>query len=374
MSLTVVQVLPALEGGGVERGTVEIAEELVRRGHRAVVVASGGRLAAELQAAGAEHVPWALGRKSPLTLRFIPRLRRLLDELQADILHARSRIPAWVAYLAWRGMDPQRRPRFITSVHGLYSVNPYSEVMLRGERVIAVSEAVRRYIVDHYPATDAQRIQVIPRGVDPRAYPHGYRPPEAWLRDWRAAHPQLGGGRILTLPGRLTRLKGHEDFLRLLARLRDRGRAVVGVAVGGGRAGYRRELEREARRLGLAQCMVFAGHRGDLREVMAASDLVLSLSRRPESFGRTTAEALSLGIPVVGYDHGGVGETLAAAYPEGRVPLGDLDALEARVKALLDHPPAVPRGGVPTLQAMLDATLALYASVVSRRHGDLAPD
>ena len=131
-ALTVVQVLPALEGGGVERGTLEVARELVRHGHGSLVISAGGRMVAELEREGSEHITWTIGAKSLLTLRYVSKLRDLLVERRVDILHARSRLPAWIAWLAWRGMDPATRPHFVTTVHGLYSVNRYSAVMRRG--------------------------------------------------------------------------------------------------------------------------------------------------------------------------------------------------------------------------------------------------
>jgi hypothetical protein len=121
--LTVLQVLPALDGGGVERGTLEVAAALTQQGHRSLVISAGGRLVARLEAAGSRHIDWPIGAKSILTLRWVRRLRQLLLEESVDILHARSRLPAWVAWLAWRGLSPDRRPRFLTTVHGLYSVN-----------------------------------------------------------------------------------------------------------------------------------------------------------------------------------------------------------------------------------------------------------
>ncbi len=115
--LTVLQVLPELEGGGVERGTLEVAQALVDAGHRSLVLSGGGRMVPALTAAGSEHICWPVGKKSLLTLRFVLRLRRLLDAQRVDILHMRSRVPAWVAWLAWRGMDPARRPRLVSTVH-----------------------------------------------------------------------------------------------------------------------------------------------------------------------------------------------------------------------------------------------------------------
>ena len=364
--LSVAQLLPALSGGGVERGTLEVARELVRRGHRSVVISAGGRLVSDLMSEGSEHISWPLGVKSPLTLRWVWPLRRWLTEQRIAILHARSRLPAWIGWLAWRGMDPAIRPRFVTTVHGLYSASRYSAVMTCGERVIAVSETVRDYLRRYYPALPAERVQVIPRGVDPVEFPYGYRPSPAWLADWHQQYPQLRDAPTLTLPGRLSRLKGHEDFIELIARLRVRGWPVRGLVVGGvepRRQRYADQLRWKARSLGLEDAILFTGHRADMREIYAVSTLVLSLSAQPESFGRTVLEALSLGTPVVGYDHGGVGEILARLYPAGLTPFGDRDVLTARVNELLIAAPPVPPEPAFPLQRMLDETLALYESL-----------
>ena len=145
--LTVVQLLPALEAGGVERSTLEIAAALLDAGHRAIVVSAGGRLQPALQAIGAEHIVLPIGRKSPLTMRHVPRLRALFRDTGADIVHARSRLPAWLAVAALYRMG--KPPHFITTMHGLHAPGRYSSVMLRGERVICVSETVRAYALRH---------------------------------------------------------------------------------------------------------------------------------------------------------------------------------------------------------------------------------
>lgn len=360
--MTVLQVLPALESGGVERGTLEVAGELVRRGHRALVISAGGRMVDEMRALGAEHIAWPIGKKSPLTLLLAPRLRKLLMEQKVDILHARSRLPAWVAWLAWRGMNPATRPRFVTTVHGLYSVNRYSAVMMRGERIIAVSKTIRDYILHNYPRVTPERIQVIYRGVDGREFPYGHRPSESWWRAWYEQYPQLRDKFVITLPGRLTRLKGHTDFIELMTRLRDYGVTAHGLIVGGvdeHRRAYAEEIMRMVRQRDLNN-ITFTGPRADMREIYAASNLVLSLSQQPESFGRTVLEALSLGVPVIGYAHGGVREILAAIYPQGLIPLGNLAALQQRVLEFMREPPPVPGSHPFSLQAMLDVTMALY--------------
>jgi glycosyltransferase involved in cell wall biosynthesis len=364
--LTVVQILPALESGGVERGTLEVAAALARAGHRSIVVSTGGRLVEQLRDEGSEHVELAVSRKSPWTLTRAPALRRLLRECGADILHARSRMPGWVAWRAWQGMAGERRPSFVTTVHGLYSVSRYSSVMTRGERVIVGSQTVRDYVLRSYPGTEPERLVLIPRGISRTAFPYHYRPDAAWLSAWRARFPQLAGHRIITLAGRLTRLKGHQDLLALLERLQGRGVHALVVGPEDPRRGrYARSLRAAAAERRLP--VTFTGQRDDIREIYAVSDLVLSLSRRPESFGRTVLEALSLGVPVVGYAHGGVGEILGSIYPEGLVPVGDLGALVARVESLLVAPTAVPEEHPFTLDGMLRETIDTYLSL---RAGD----
>lgn len=361
--LTVLQILPALESGGVERGTLEIADALVKRGHRALVMSAGGRLVEPLERLGAEHFNWPIGKKSLSTLLLIPKLRRFLAEQQVDIVHARSRLPAWIAYGAWRGMDAATRPRFVTTVHGLYRPGWYGRVMARGEAVIAVSETAKRWVAEQAP--DAlPRVTVIPRGVDGAAWPYGWQPDAAWREAFFAAFPNARDKLLLTLPGRITRLKGHERFFELIAGLKAQGLPVHGLIVGGAtkkKQAYLDELRAKVSALGLESDITFTGQRDDMKAVLAVSTLVFSLSSQPESFGRTTLEALRLGVPVAGLDHGGVGEILGAIYPAGKLPLeGDLTE---PVAALLADLPRVPDGGFFPLSAMCEATLALYESL-----------
>ncbi len=372
--LTVVQVLPAMESGGVERGTLEVAAELVRRGHRSIVISAGGRLVPELEAAGTRHIRWPIGAKTPTSLRYVRKLRTLLREYSVDILHARSRLPAWIAYFAWRKLDAGNRPAFVTTVHGFYSVSRYSAIMTRAERVIAVSDATAQYVRTCYPRINPQRLVVIHRGVDRAEFPYDYHPDQAWWERWYGQYPQLRNRRVLTLPGRLTRLKGHEQFLELIAQLNRAGRPVHGLIVGGEdprRRGYAQELRDSVARLGIRVHITFTGTRDDMRDIYAASDLILSLSSKPESFGRTVIEALSLGVPVLGYDHGGVGEILRAVYPAGLVAPGDFDQLRTKTEAMLERMPKVPTNHPYDLATSLAKTLDLYQAVCrasSRAH------
>ena len=370
--LTVLQLLPALESGGVERSTLEIAAALRAAGHRALVVSAGGRLLPALHATGAEHVELAVGRKSLAAFGTVRPLRRLLVEQGVDIVHARSRLPAWIGWLALRGLPAARRPRFVTTVHGLNSPSRYSRIMARGERVVCVSGTVRAHVLRHYPDTDPARLRVIPRGIDPAAFPPAAWPDARARAAVAAAHPCLGGeGPLLLLPGRGTRRKGHADALRLLAALRAGGgdggdaRLWMPGARDPARAAYVAELESLARGLGVDGAVAITPPTQAIAAAYAASDLVLQLSRRPEAFGRTVIEALAVGRPVLGWDHGGVGELLRELQPAGAVPAFDADALHAGARALLARDgrlpatiPAVPERY--SLRSMQDATLRVY--------------
>ena len=202
--------------------------------------------------------------------------------------------------------------------------------------------------------------------MSPQRYPRGYRAEADWAAEFRTEFG-LQDRPLIVLAGRLTRLKGHFDFLTLMQELGRRGSDVMGLIVGGEdprRKQYAAEL-----RAAVSDCpnVVMTGHRSDLREVMSLGSVVLSLSTKPESFGRTVLEALSLGIPVAGYDHGGVGEVLSALFPEGRVAPGDHAALANTVERLLTSPcPTIAENTDFTLESMLQRTLDLYESVGQR--------
>ncbi len=364
--MKVIQLLPELESGGVERGTIELAGRLACLGHESIVISGGGRMVPELEREGSRHITMPVGRKSLVSLLLVRTLRKTFERERPDIIHLRSRVPAWLAYLAWRGMDPHTRPRLVTTVHGFYSVNGWSAIMTRGERVICVSDSVRKYITSNYPKISEKNLRVVHRGIDPAAYPHGYQPDLAWREQFETDFPAARGKLLLTLPGRITRLKGHDDFLRIIASLSDL--PVHGLIVGGAhprKRAYLAELQARVASAGLTDQITFTGNRSDLREILAASRVVLSLTSQPESFGRTTLEALGLGVPVVGYAHGGVAEQLDILLPSGKVPPGDVTAAAAAVRRFLECPPPIPTGHPFTLDRMLDGTVAVYKELLA---------
>ncbi|EIP97504.1 glycosyltransferase [Opitutaceae bacterium TAV1] len=366
--MKVLQILPELNSGGVERGTLEVAAHLVARGHEALVVSHGGRLVKDLEAAGGRHIAMPVHRKHPSSLLQARPLRRLFERERPDVVHIRSRVPGWIAWLAWRKMNPATRPHLVSTVHGFYSVNAYSAIMTRGERVIAVSESVRDYVRKNWPRAlavrEPGRLTVIHRGVDPQAYGRDFAPSAEWLAGWRRERPELDGRDVLLLPGRLTRWKGQEDFFQLVANLLRQGLPVHGVLAGEThprKREYEGELRALAGRLGIAERVTFLGHRNDLREVMAMARMVFSLSIQPEAFGRVSMEAMALGRPVVAYDHGGVAEQLRVMFPRGLVAPGDVRAATGRTQELLLQP-ETPADVAPefTLARMTEATLEVY--------------
>lgn len=370
--LTVLQILPALASGGVERGTLEVGAYLATNGHRSIVISAGGRMVPKLLAEGSEHVEWAIGRKSILSLKLVYRLREFLIKEKIDILHVRSRFPAWIAYLAWREMDPATRPRLVTTVHGPYSVSQYSAVMTKGERVIVISEMIREYVSNQYQV-NADILRLVYRGVDPLVFPFGYQPKKAWLNDWYQQYPQTKNKSILSLPARITKWKGQEDFIDLIAQLQTHKANIHGLIIGEvkkGKAKYRRKLEEKAKSLGVSHLVSFVGHRDDVRELMAISKIVYSFSSEPEAFGRTTIEALSLGIPVIGYAHGGVNEQLAALLPEGRIDVGNVAEATMLTLSWLHKAPAIASNKQFTLQNMLEKTMSVYQELAEQPRPD----
>ena len=367
--MKVMQLLPELNSGGVERGTLEIARALVADGHQSLVVSNGGRLVPELEAEGTTHLTLPIHKKALSSLWQIRPLRKLIEQHQPDIVHVRSRVPAWLTHFTLKGIAVEKRPHLISTVHGFYSINRYSAIMTQAEKVIAVSDSVVKYITDHYKNCPPEDIVRIYRGIDPKAFPHGYQPPAQWINKTFQDFPQLEHKFLICLPGRITRLKGHETLIELMEKLRDQYPQLHAVVVGGAdpkKAAYLDELENTIKSKNLTDHITFVGHRSDIREWLAFSDLVLSLSNQAETFGRTALEALSVGTPVVGWDRGGVAEILANVYPQGKIAVDDKVALLNAVKLHIDQPQQVAPVTQFSLKDMCDQTIELYKQVLQR--------
>ena len=332
---TILQVLPALSAGGVERGTVEMTQAITDAGGRALVASAGGRMTALVEHAGGRHFGLDLMTKDPLSIwRNAGRLAALIRAEHVDLVHARSRAPGWSAWLAAR----RTRSHFVTTWHGVYGEGlpgkrAYNAVMARGERVIAISDYVARQL-DERHAVPPGRLRVIPRGVDPASFDPGIVSGERLHRlagAWRVPD----GMRVVMLPARLTRWKGHATLLDALARLDRPELCAVFVGAEDGRARYVAELLAHADRLGLSRRLRFAGHCDDMPAALLLADVVVSASLRPEPFGRVVIEAQAMGRPVVAGELGGAAETIEPGVTGWRVPPDDPAALAATLDLVL---------------------------------------
>ncbi|NWN92693.1 glycosyltransferase family 4 protein [Marinobacter adhaerens] len=364
--MRILQALPALYSGGVERGTVEFASDLIRHGHESFVVSSGGPLAADLQEQGSTHIEMPIHRKSPLSILQVRPMRNLLREIKPDIVHVRSRMPAWIVRLAWKGLPEDERPALVSTFHGMYSVTPYSAVMAQSDHVIAVSDCVRGYITQNYQVPEEQ-LTVIQRGVDV-AYFQQQALSEDWQQSLFAEYPHLENKRILMMPGRISRWKGQLQFLEAMQDILREKPECHGIIVGGAEPGKERflqELRHRREKLGLADKVTFLGQRSDMAELYAFSDLVCHMSTKPEPFGRTVTEALSSGTPVVAFNRGGAAETLQACFPDGLVTPDDTREFARVALRLLEAPK--PEIEIPfrfRLLAQTEATLKVYRKVL----------
>tara|TARA_R110001592_G_scaffold120423_1_gene324603 strand:+ start:3742 stop:4884 length:1143 start_codon:yes stop_codon:yes gene_type:complete len=365
--LKIVQVLPALNSGGVERGTVELARELVRGGHTSVVISFGGRMVDGLVAEGSEHITFPVHRKSLWSLLQVRPMRRLLESLAADVVHVRSRAPAWIVWLAWRRMNPATRPRLVSTFHGMYSVNFYSAVMARAEHLIAISNCVKSYITTNYKV-DESRITLIPRGLDPAAFNRDACTP-AWKKTLFQQYPQLKNKHIILMPGRLTRWKGQEAYLQMMSRLIQLRQDCHGVVVGDAEPGkqhYFDELLAMRSALGLDELVTFVGHRSDIAPFYGLAAVTCHMSNKAEPFGRTVPESLASGTPVVAYDRGGASESLNAGYPQGLVAPDDVVGFAARVHDLIDADAVIKLPENYYLSSQLASTLDVYRRLLGR--------
>jgi glycosyltransferase involved in cell wall biosynthesis len=370
-SPVILQVLPALQTGGVERGTVEITQAITRAEGVALVASAGGRMVPMIAHAGGRHIAMPLDSKNPVTIwRNAERLAALIRAERVGIVHARSRAPAWSAWLACR----RTGARFVTTYHGAYSENApfkrwYNSVMARGEIVIVAS----RFIADLVHARHGvpePRIRLIPRGVDPAVFDPALVSPDRiarLARAWRLPD----GLTTIVLPGRLTAWKGHATVLDAVARLGRNDLCCVFVGSDQGRARYSESLRQRAEALGIAERVRLVGECDDMPAAYRLSDVVVHASTQPEAFGRVVIEAQAMARPVIAADLGGPVETVIDGETGWRVRPGDPEALAGAIARVLAMPPAhrlalgaQARALVPTVEAMRDATLRVYAEVL----------
>ena len=367
--ITIMQLLPELNSGGVEQGTLEIGDAIVAAGHNSLVVSAGGGLVSKLEATGSRHFQLAIGAKSIRTFFTISKLAKLIEQNDVDIVHARSRLPAWIAWFALKKLS--NPPVFVTTLHGLNSVSYYSSIMTRGNRIIAVSNTAKHYWLNNYPQLEPQHISVINRGIEPEHYQYSTQPDSKLRQHYAQEFKFNSEALILSLPGRVTQLKGHLKFIHLLAKLKQQGIHCHGLIIGrikDKNSKYHDNLQQQINELQLQDNLTFTGHRSDVLDLMSASDITYSLSQKPETFGRTVVESLALGRPVIGFEHGGVAETLSTIFPQGLIKLNDDQALLERTLSFIKKSPVVPRQHPYLKENMQKQTIKFYNDVIQITH------
>lgn len=324
---TVLQILPSLNGGGVERGTIEMASALKEIGWTPIVASSGGIMTHELKRIGVRHIALPADSKNPLVMqRNISRIASIVREFDVDIIHARSRAPAWSAYFAAK----RTGAHFVTTFHAAYNrggflKNAYNAVMTKGERVIAISDFIADHILSNYDVVP-EKVVTIPRGVDCRKFNPGAIHAERIIdmaRNWGLPD----GVPVIMLPGRLTRLKGHRTFIEALAQIRDREFLALLVGSTEGREAYCEELNALVKSHDLEGRVQIKGHCDDMAVALMLSDVVVSATTVPEGFGRIAVEAQAMGRPVIATAHGGSMETIIDGQTGWLVPVNDVDAM-----------------------------------------------
>lgn len=378
-SPVVMQVIPELGPGGAEQGCIDIAAELVRAGSTALVVSHGGARIHDLARVGATHINLPVHSKNPLTMwKNIGHLRKLINQYNVDIVHVRSRAPAWSAMKACKGT----KARYMTTCHAPYNISGrakrfYNSVIAKGERVIAISNHVANYLLKNYKI-DRRNIRLIHRGIAlERFHPTVVTP--AQLIQVTAQWRLPDGANIVMLPGRLTRWKGHHILIDAMAKLNREDVFCVLIGSDQGRNNYREELEATITEKNLGGQIRIIDHCDDMPAAYMLSTVVVSASTEPEGFGRIPIEAQAMGRPIIATDHGGAQETVIRNETGWLVPPNDANAMAEALQEALDLTPTQ-RSVLATRamahiaqnftrEKMADQTLNVYAELLQEKYG-----
>jgi glycosyltransferase involved in cell wall biosynthesis len=308
---TVLQVLPALKDGGVETSAIEMALYLKSRGYRSLVASEGGERVSGLVQNGVQHITLPLATKLPWGILWNSfRLASIIRHQGVTLVHARSRAPAWSAWLA----SLLTGVAYVTTFHGTYSLKGgwlkriYNSVMLRGPVVIANSEFIRSHILENYDMAPADII-VAPRGIEPSRWdPSAFtkKDRENLRQEWNVKN----GTPVILIVGRITRWKGHDLLIEALGELMDIDWVLVVAGDIEKESEYGKSLKNRASELGIASRIRWLGSRRDIAHLLYASELAVSASTKPEAFGRVAVEAMAMGVPVVATGIGGSLETV----------------------------------------------------------------
>jgi glycosyltransferase involved in cell wall biosynthesis len=362
--MKILQILPELNIGGVERGVCDLSKALVEQGHQSFVISNGGKLESSLVASGGKHISMPVHIKRFKTLKLAKELYEVILDVNPDIIHVRSRMPAWVTYHALKKFK-NNKPVHVSTFHGLYSFPIYSKVMANVDHIISISNTVEDYIKTTYKVPD-EKITVIPRGCDLSEF--NQEPlDQSWKDEWYKEFPQTLNKKIIMLPARITKWKGVDDFINLINLINDE--SIHGIVVGPvskSKQKFFKKLQSKVQKLNLETKITFCGSRSDIVNVYKFADIVYNLSKTPEPFGRTTIEAASVGTKIMGWDHGGTKEILSELFPHGLVKLEDIQALKEKTLELLSDDDKKPKPNTFTSERMINSTLEVYRSLLEQ--------
>lgn len=301
--MRIVQVIPELNEGGVERGVVELNREFVKKGIESFVISAGGKLENQINLDGGNHVKFDVCSKNIFTaFKRVNALKKILKEIKPDIIHVRSRVPAWLVYFANKSLNI----KVVSTVHGFNSVGFYSSIMQKSDAVICVSNSIKEYIQKHYQ-TSENKITVIPRGIDLELF-NPKNIDETFIENFKKEF-NLKDKFIVSSVGRVTQLKDYETFIKAILLVKKEIPNIIGLIVGGVRSDkedYLNSLKSLIKELNLEENIIFTGSQNKIEQIYALSDVVISSSKKPESFGRAVAEAICMNKPVIATNHGGV--------------------------------------------------------------------
>lgn len=301
--MIVVQLLPELNEGGVERGVVELNREYVKLGITSFVISNGGKLENQINIDGGTHIKFDVCSKNIFTvISRINGLKKILKDIKPDIIHVRSRVPAWLIFFANKSLGI----KVVSTVHGFNSVGFYSSIMQKADAVICVSNSIKEYIQKHYK-TSEEKITVIPRGIDLELF-NPKNIDNSFIEHFKKEF-NLQNKFIVSSVGRVTQLKDYETFIKAISIVKQDISNVTALIVGGTRSDkedYLNSLKNLIKELNLEENIIFTGSQSKIEQIYALSDVVISSSKKPESFGRAVAEAICMNKPVIATNHGGV--------------------------------------------------------------------
>ncbi len=366
--MKIVQVLPELNEGGVERGTVELNREFVKLGLESIVISNGGKQAERIDFDGGKHIKFDVASKNPFTTLWrVYKLRKLLKELNPDVIHARSRVPAWLVYIANKTLHIP----FVTTVHGLNSVNKYSEIMTKGDKVICVSEVVQDYIIKNYKV-DKRKTTVIQRGVDTNIF----NPNNVDIDFISKFKKQFNLDKkfIVSSVGRITWLKDYETFIKSIAVAKKDIPNIVGLIVGGYRDDkkeYFESLKKLAIQENVEKNIIFTGSINKIAEIYYMSDILVNASLKMGNVGRTVSESLAMNTPVIATTFEGLNNIIKDGINGYVIENKNVHNLSSKIIKLFKNMPSNVQNTLPiefTLKAMTDNTISVYKNLLKGKN------